>query len=65
VGDGSILMAQSGLSKDVGPKSLMFGSPAKPRREYAKEQMYIAKIEGLTKELEDLKAKVSSLLNRS
>ena len=58
VADGSILMAQSGISKDVPPKSILFGSPAKPRREYAKEQMYLAKIESLVKEVEELKKRL-------
>ena len=58
VADGSILMAQSGISKDVPPKSILFGSPAKPRREYAKEQMYLAKIESLVQEVEELKKRL-------
>ena len=59
IGDGSIVMAQSGISRDLPPKSVVFGSPAVDRREFARREMYIKKIEGILAELKELKAKLS------
>ncbi len=38
IGDQAIVAAQSGVSKSLGPKEVVFGSPAQPMRE-AKEQL--------------------------
>lgn len=56
LGDGSIAMAQSGISKDLPPKAVMFGSPAMDRREYARREMHIKKLEALMAEVKELKA---------
>jgi len=68
LGDGAIVMAQAGVSKDLAPGAVVFGSPAMDRREFAKQNMYIgrldktaASIKDLTRELAELKAKLAAL----
>ena len=61
IGDGTILMAQAGLSKDAEPKSILFGSPAMDRREYARQMMNIAKIADLNASVKQLKAELAEL----
>ncbi|MGI5924727.1 MAG: UDP-3-O-(3-hydroxymyristoyl)glucosamine N-acyltransferase [Lentisphaeria bacterium] len=68
LGDGAIVMAQSGISKDLAPGAVVFGTPAMDRRDYAKQSMYIgrldktaASIKELTREIGELKAKLASL----
>ena len=68
LGDGAIVMAQAGVSKDLAPGAVVFGTPAMDRREFAKQNMYIgrldktaASIKELTRELGELKAKLAAL----
>ena len=61
VGDGAILMAQAGLSKDAEPKSILFGTPAMDRREYARQMMNIAKLSELNTSIKQLKAELAEL----
>ncbi|MBI3548960.1 MAG: UDP-3-O-(3-hydroxymyristoyl)glucosamine N-acyltransferase [Elusimicrobia bacterium] len=44
IGDGAILTAQTGVMSDIEPKSVMFGSPARPHREAMKLQALINKL---------------------
>lgn len=61
IGDDTIAMAQSGISKTVPNKSLIMGSPAMPRKEYAKQLKYIKDIEGLVKEVKSLRQELDQL----
>ncbi|MBI4375437.1 MAG: UDP-3-O-(3-hydroxymyristoyl)glucosamine N-acyltransferase [Elusimicrobia bacterium] len=44
LGDGAIIMAQTGVTSDVDKGAIMFGSPAKPRREAFKLQALYNKL---------------------
>lgn len=61
VGDESIVMAQSGLSKDLPPGSVVMGSPAKNRREYARDLFSVSRIPKLAKQIKDLQNKIERL----
>lgn len=61
LGDGTIVMAQAGVTKDTAPKSILFGSPAQDRKEYARQMVHISKIEGLIAEVKALKAEIAEL----
>lgn len=62
IGEGSIVMGQAGVSKNLPAGSIVIGSPAMDRREYARQQLYINRldktrdtIKELQKEIEELK----------
>ncbi len=61
IGDGTILMAQAGLSKDAEPKSVLFGSPAMDRREYARQMLNISKIADMNAAIKKLTAELDAL----
>ena len=63
LGDGTIVMAQAGVTKDSAPKSVLFGSPAQDRRDYARQMVHIGKIEGLLADVKALKAEIAELKN--
>lgn len=58
VGAGTIVMAQAGVSKDTEPKAILFGTPALDRREFARQNMHLAKLPELAKTVKELKAKM-------
>jgi len=55
IGSDSIVMAQSGVSKSIGAKSIVFGSPAVPRKEYIKQLKYLKELETIVKEFKKYK----------
>lgn len=68
IGDDSLIMAQSGISKDVPEKSVMMGTPAVDRKEFARNKSDIkkigrlnARIKELQQQLEILEKKVAEL----
>jgi len=61
VGADSIAMAQSGISKDIPEKSIVFGTPAIPRKEYIKQFKGLKNIATLIKEVKTLKQEVETL----
>lgn len=61
VGDDSILMAQSGVTKSLPNKSIVFGSPAIPRKEYAKQMKYIKEMETIVKEFKKYKKQIEEM----
>jgi len=61
LGDGTIVMAQAGVTKDTAPKSILFGSPAQDRRDYARQMVHIGRIEGLLADVKALKAEIAEL----
>ena len=62
IGDNTTIMAQSGVTKNVPAGSKLFGSPAKSKNDYCKDQMYIKKLPSLVKELEELMTRLFSAL---
>jgi UDP-3-O-[3-hydroxymyristoyl] glucosamine N-acyltransferase len=64
IGDGAIMMAQSGSGSDVAPKAVMLGSPAVDRKEFARQQMHIKRLERMGRTLKELEAQVSALRRR-
>jgi len=57
IGDGSIVMAQSGIMSDLPPKSIVFGSPARHHREAMKLQALIARLPELFDLAKQIKSK--------
>jgi UDP-3-O-[3-hydroxymyristoyl] glucosamine N-acyltransferase len=64
IGDGAVVMAQAGVSKDVPPKGAVMGSPAMDRREFARGQMNLRRVERLAKTVQELSAQVRELRQR-
>lgn len=61
VGDDSILMAKAGIIRDIGPKSVVMGYPALPRREAFQNYMYTGKLRELFQDFKALKKRVAEL----
>ncbi|HBL18973.1 MAG: UDP-3-O-(3-hydroxymyristoyl)glucosamine N-acyltransferase [Elusimicrobia bacterium GWA2_69_24] len=59
IGDGAVVTAQTGVMSDVAPKSIVFGSPARPHREAMKLQAIFSKLPEIYEAFRQLKAKVS------
>jgi UDP-3-O-[3-hydroxymyristoyl] glucosamine N-acyltransferase len=57
-------MGQAGVSKDTGAGEVLFGTPAIPRKEFAKQALSIKKISRLEAEIKTLKSVVSELLEK-
>lgn len=55
IGEDSIVMAQSGVSKSIPRKSIVFGTPAMPRKEYIKQMKTLKDAELLIKEFKKYK----------
>lgn len=55
IGEDSIVMAQSGVSKSIPRKSIVFGTPAMPRKEYIKQMKTLKDAESLIKEFKKYK----------
>jgi len=55
IGDGTIVMGQAGVTKDLPPQSVVFGTPAIDRLQYARQMALIKKIARLDEELKELK----------
>ncbi|MDI6781559.1 MAG: UDP-3-O-(3-hydroxymyristoyl)glucosamine N-acyltransferase [bacterium] len=51
IGHHSIIGAKSGVMKDIPPKSMVSGFPARPYRDELKQKAYIEKLPGLFKEM--------------
>lgn len=64
VGDGTTAMGQAGVIKDVGPGELLFGTPAIPRKEFAKQSLSIKKVAKLEEELKRLKGMIAELVGK-
>jgi len=61
LGDGTIVLAQTGVTKNTAPGAVLMGSPAQDRREWAKQAVYISRIEGLVASVKELKAEIAEL----
>lgn len=61
LGDGTIIMAQAGITKDTQPKAIQIGSPAIDRRDFAKQQIQISRIENLNATVKQLQAEIEEL----
>lgn len=55
IGSDSIVMAQSGVSKSFKEKSIIFGSPAMPRKEYVKQMKAVSDLTTLMKDFKVIK----------
>lgn len=58
IGDDSIVMAQAGVSKSFDKKSIVFGTPAMPRKEYIKQMKYMKEMENIVKEFKKYKKQI-------
>lgn len=59
IGDGAIVTAQTGVMSDVPPKSVMFGSPARPHREAFKLQALFSRLPELFDKVKELEKKTT------
>jgi UDP-3-O-[3-hydroxymyristoyl] glucosamine N-acyltransferase len=61
IGDDSIIMAQAGVTKSCGNKSLLIGSPAVPRREFAQTLAHTNRLKQMADDLKQMKQRVEAL----
>ncbi len=61
IGDGAIVMGQSGVSKNLPPKAIVMGTPAMDRLEFAKQAVLIRRVEKLGAQLKELQAELKKL----
>jgi UDP-3-O-[3-hydroxymyristoyl] glucosamine N-acyltransferase len=64
IGDGSVLMAQSGIPKSTEPGKVYFGTPAKEHRRALKIEAVIRSLPELANDIESLKRSLEDLRNR-
>lgn len=65
VGDDCVLMAQSGVSKDVPDRSVMFGAPAVPAREAKKMHAHMMRLPELKKKVSEMELRIKSIEEKS
>jgi len=61
IGDGAIIMGKSGITKDVPPGSTMFGIPAVERKQFARNQLSLHRIDKLVSQVRELQARLDAL----
>jgi len=61
IGDGSIVMGQAGVSKNLEPGAIVIGAPAIDRREFARQQLYIGRLDKTNATLKQLQAEIEEL----
>ena len=64
IGDGAIVGAQSGVSKDIPAGEIVLGSPAIPHREYKRQVAATARLPLLKKALQALEERLTALEER-
>jgi UDP-3-O-[3-hydroxymyristoyl] glucosamine N-acyltransferase len=62
IGDDSIVMAQAGVSKSFGSRSIVFGTPAVPRKEFIKQMKYLKELETIVKEYKTYKKQLDEYM---
>lgn len=58
IGDDSIVMAKTGVTKNFGPRSIVVGSPAVPRKEFIRQLKYAKEMGELLKKFRKYKDKI-------
>lgn len=71
IGPGAVIMGQAGVTRDVPAGATLFGTPAMPRKEFARERMLLHKcgdlrktVKALERELSEIKAALASPTER-
>ncbi len=63
LGDGAQVTAKTGVFKDVPPGAVVSGVPARPRREWARSQAAVARLDEMRRRLKDLERRLEELEN--
>lgn len=61
IGDGTLVAGQSGVIGDVPPGEVWFGYPARPRRQFLKQQAHLGRMDKLLSRVKHLEAKLAAL----
>ncbi len=61
IGDGATVLARSGVTKDIPPRTVVSGFPARPHKEELRRQAAPSRLEALRQELADLARRVESI----
>lgn len=64
IGDGAIVGAASGVSKDIKPKEIVWGLPAQARKKTLKELASLARLPDLMRQLKEFSARLTRLERR-
>lgn len=63
IGADSIVMAKSGVSKSIPPKSIVIGIPAVPRKQFIKQIKYMKEIETLVKDFKKYQKQIEQMFS--
>jgi len=61
IGDDAVVMGMSGVAGNVPPKSLVGGTPAKPREKAVEEQLFLGRSKALVKKIDSLSGRLEAL----
>lgn len=61
IGDGAIVMGQAGVSKDLAPGAVVIGSPAMDRREFARQMLYLSRVDQISAAVKALQSELAAL----
>jgi UDP-3-O-[3-hydroxymyristoyl] glucosamine N-acyltransferase len=61
IGDYSQVGGQAGILRELPPKSVVTGTPARPFKEQRKKEAYISKLGKLFKKVKDLESEIETL----
>ncbi|HBM90563.1 MAG TPA: UDP-3-O-(3-hydroxymyristoyl)glucosamine N-acyltransferase, partial [Rhodospirillaceae bacterium] len=61
VGDDTVCMAMSGIARSLPPRSLVGGTPARPRKKMIENMFNLSRIKALIKKIEALSSRVEAL----
>jgi len=64
VGDDAVIMAGSGLARDMPPRTVYGGYPAMPKQEKMQELLYLGRLKRMFKDMLDLKSRTDALERR-
>ena len=64
IGNDAVVMADSGITRDVPPKTIVGGRPARPRMEYHRSMAAVFRLPEMLRDLQDLRKRLARLEGR-
>ena len=61
IGEGAICEGQTGVTKDVPPKAVVVGMPARPRMDFNRQIVNMSKLPELKKKIQQLEERIRQL----
>ncbi len=64
IGDDAVVLGDTGVTRDVPPRAVVAGRPARPRMEYQRSLAALFRLPGLVRQLHELRRRISRLEGR-